>query len=203
MINVHERKLVDMNAEKERVIREIESDREETIAQLNRSHEGTVSNLRKELEESARANEAKISGMEVYFQSQTKQITTSYQNNLEESLRVLESRLENIRISENKAWAKSLEEVKMAHQSDVDESNARESALLSKIQALNDQISAERSANCTREGKIKRKSPRFYFKSAKGTQKLCGAHENRSPRYHRRGAINHRVCECKLRKMET
>ena len=154
MITVHERKLVDMNAEKERVIREIESDREETIAQLNRSHEGTVSNLRKELEESARANEAKISGMEVYFQSQTKQITTSYQNNLEESLRALESRLENIRISENKAWAKSLEEVKMAHQSDVDESNARESALLSKIQALNDQISAERSVNALEKEKL-------------------------------------------------
>merc|ERR1712091_107694 len=118
-----------MDAEKERSIRKIELEKEETIAHLNRCHEGTVSTLRKEIEERARASETKISGMEVYFQSQTKQITTSYQNNLEKSLRALENRLENVCKSENEAWAKSLEEVKLAHQSDIDESNTREATI--------------------------------------------------------------------------
>lgn len=153
-IDAYERKLLDVNVEKEREIREIVSEREETIAQLNSSHEETVCTLRKEIEESARASETKISGMEAYFQSQTKQIATSYQHNLEESLRSLESRLENVRKSENEAWAKSLEDVKLAHQSDVDESNAREAALLSKIQALNDQISADRSASVLEKEKL-------------------------------------------------
>ena len=69
-------------------------------------------------------------------------------------MRALENRLENVRKSENEAWAKSLEEVKLAHQSDIDESNTRESTLLSKIQAFNDQISAERSANALEKEKL-------------------------------------------------
>ena len=144
LVNMNEKREFELKENNERSIREVASERDENIASLTAARDELVSELKKEIANIVKANELKISGMETYFESQKTQMIKENEEKLELSLRSLESRLENIRNSGNDAWAKSLEELKLAYETDVQDYLTRESTLLSEINAINDRMNIEK-----------------------------------------------------------